>query len=362
MALIVALLFLAGWAVWAFAARVSIVAVSKRGRLEARRAVHQLAVPADGTVASARLTLGRRVRRGEVLLEMDTREESIRRTRSAADVAALERRIAAMNAQLAAAADLAAAQARSSEARLQQAVEETAQARQLARIERARADQAARLGRDGLVSQTEVDESARRAEAAEARVRGLVAAEEQARKAAGESAASAESRRRELESERIELEQQLAVARNAVRSADLAIERLRVRAPVDGRVISSVEPKPGLWLAAGEKLCSILPDDRVEVAAWFPLEAMPMIRVGQPASVWINGLAPQARTVARATVAAVEQDPTGSEFRVRLRLDSAPASAATLGQGFPAVAVVQIQRVSPFQALLRAAGMARSGT
>jgi multidrug resistance efflux pump len=360
-ALIVALLFVAGWVVWAFAARVSIVAVSTRGRLETRRAVHQLSAPVSGTVALARLTLGRDVRRGEVLLEIDSREESIRRTRFAADATALERRIAAMNAQLAAAVTHAEAQARSSEARLRQAVEETAQARQLARIMHARAQQAASLGRDGLVSPTDVEESARRAEAEEARVRGLVAAEEQARRVAAEAVASAEARRRELESERIEIEQELAVARNGLRASELAIERLRVRAPVDGRVISSTEPKPGLWLAAGEKLCSIVPNEQVEVAAWFPLESMPMIRAGQHASIWINGNAPRQRTFARATVTAVEQDPSGSDFRVRLRLDRAPASPSSFAQGFPAVAVVEIQRISPFDALLRAAGMVRGG-
>jgi multidrug resistance efflux pump len=148
------------------------------------------------------------------------------------------------------------------------------------------------------------------------------------------------------------------VARSGLRSADLAIERLRVRAPAGGRIASSAEPKPGLWMAAGEKLCSIVPDERVEVAAWFPLASMPMIRIGQKASIWINGRTPRERTLARAVVAAVEQDPSGSEFRVRFRLSTAP----NVSQGFPAVAVVEVQQLTPFEALLRAAGMTRGAT
>ena len=358
----VALLVLCAWGVWAFAARISIVAVSRRARLQARHAVHHLAMPASGNIAVANVALGRTVRRGEILIELDTREEVIRGRRFAAEVANLERRISAMNGQIAAAKRLSEAQARSGEARLRQAMEQTAEARQHARIERARADQAARLRRDGLVSQTEADESAQRAEAEEARVRALVVAEEQARRMAGEVAAAAEASLRELESDRIELEQQLAVARNAHRSADLAVERLRVRSPANGRVISSSEPRPGAWVAAGEKLCSIAPDELIEVAAWFPLESMPMIHAGQPATVWINSRAMRTRSVARATVTAVELDPSGSEFQVRLRLDRIPEEAAGLDQGFPAVAVVEIERVTPFGALLRAAGMVPTGT
>jgi hypothetical protein len=87
-----------------------------------------------------------------------------------------------------------------------------------------------------------------------------------------------------------------------------------------------------------------------------------MIRAGQPATVWINNRAMRSRSVASATVTAVELDPSGSEFEVRLRLNRVPEEAVAFDQGFPAVAVVEIERVTPFRALLRAAGMVSTGT
>lgn len=350
---------LAAWAVWAVAARVSIVVVSTRARLEARRSVQRLAVPAAGRVVRASLALGQNVRRGDVLLELDGGEETIRRARFESDVDSLLRRVAAMNEQSAATREVAAAQARGTESRLRQARESTEEARQLAAINRAKAARSAALARDGLVSPTAADDDVRRADADGARVRSLQAAEDEVRKLAGEAGAASAARLREIESDRIELEQQLAAARNSLRATDLAIERLRVRAPVDGRISSSSEPKAGVWLAAGETLCSIVPADPVEVAAWFPLESMPLLRGGQPASIWLNGLTPNARTILRAHVIAIEHDPAGSEFRVRLRLDATPLPRSGADQGFPAVAVVEVQRLSPLQALFRAAGMVR---
>ncbi|HEY0141151.1 MAG TPA: HlyD family efflux transporter periplasmic adaptor subunit [Thermoanaerobaculia bacterium] len=358
-ALVTGVVVLLAWGVWAVAARVSIVAVSTRARLEARRAVQRIAAPSSGRVVRANLALGQQVRRGEVLIELDGGEEGIRRSRFESDVENLTRRIGAINAQIAATRDAAAAQLRSAESKLRQARESSEEARQLASINREKAKRSAALSRDGLISPTAAEDDLRRADADDARVRSFVAAEEEVRKAAQEAEAGALARLREIESDRIELEQQLAAARNSLRATDLAIERLRVRAPVDGRVTSSTEPKTGVWLAAGETLCSIVPDDPVEVAAWFRLESMPLIRGGQEASIWVNGLTPNSRTILRASVIAIEHDPSGDEFKVRLRLDPKSVPQRGADQGFPAVAVVEVQRLSPLQALFRAAGMVR---
>jgi membrane fusion protein, adhesin transport system len=360
-AVVIGLAGLGVWLMWALVARVSIVVVSARARLEARQAAHQLAIPQSGTVAVANLTLGRAVRRGEILIELDARDEVIRRARLIDEISNAERGVAAMQAQIVAGRALADAQRRSSETSLRQVREETAGGRELARIERERAERTARLGVNGLVPRVEVDETSRRAAAAESRVRGFVAAEEKSRRILSEVTASAEAQLRALENDRIEIEQQLAAARTALWSTDVIIERMRVRSPVDGHITSSIEPKPGAWLAAGEKLCSIATAEPVEVTAWFPLESMPVIRAGQPASVWINYVAPRARKVIRAVVTSVEHDPAGSEFKVHLRLAGTQSSSALVGQGFPAVTVVEVQRVTPFQALLQTAGMAHTG-
>lgn len=358
--LVLALMLLSAWTAWALLGSISIVAVSNRGRLETRQALHQLAAPAAGTVAIANATLGRAVRRGDVLLEMDTRDARIEQSRLDTEVRSLEQRMRALDAQLAATTTLAAAEMRSAESGRTQAAEETAQARELAQIDAARARQAMQLARDGLVSQSDADEAARRAAAAEAHVRSLLAAEEEAERAAEHAAAAVELRRRELESERIEINQELQSGVNSLRAADLRIERMRVRAPADGRIIRSSEPKPGQWMTAGERICSIAPNARMEVAAWFPLEEMPMITPGQKASIWVNVRGAHDRVRARASVIAVEHDAAAAEeFLVRLTLDESEGRVEALRQGYPAVAAVEILSVTPLRALLRVAGMVR---
>jgi multidrug resistance efflux pump len=159
---------------------------------------------------------------------------------------------------------------------------------------------------------------------------------------------------RALESDRIELEALRADAQAAVEQAGVDIERQRIRAPADGRIGSSAELRTGTWVEEGAKVASIVPVAAMEVAAWFSLEDMPLLRIGQNASIWLESLGRGGRRRFAAVVTGIERDRGGSDFRVTLRLARLPA---TVDEGFPATVTVEVQRLSPFDALLRAAGM-----
>jgi hypothetical protein len=105
----------------------------------------------------------------------------------------------------------------------------------------------------------------------------------------------------------------------------------------------------------GTVAASIVPAESREVAAWFALDDMPLLRTGQSASVWLEALGREGRRRFAATVTGIERDPSGGEFRVTLRLAHLPPR--NVDQGFPATVTVDVQRLSPFDALLRAAGM-----
>lgn len=353
----VVLVLLAGWIVWALAGRVSIVAVSKRARFESRSAVRQIAVPKSGRINRVNVALGQIVRRGDVLLDLDPADVMIQRGKVIANIANLRRRIDSTTAQITATRTLAAAQSNAAAAKLQQARESGIEAQHLASIDSARAERLERLGRQGLVPASDATEARSRADAARARGRAFAAAEEEASRQKAEAVSSAEAVLGALESDRIVIQTELAEEQAALQQADVDLDRLHVRAPADGRIGSSSELRAGTWVVEGTMAASIVAAEPREVAAWFALDDMPLLRVGQSASVWLESLGRGGRRRFAAAVTGIERDANGNDFRVTLRLSAPPSSHAALDQGFPATVTVDVQRLSPFDALLRAAGM-----
>jgi len=355
-AVAVTLVLFAGWIVWALAGRISIVAVSKRARFESRSAVRQIAVPVSGRIMHVNIVLGQSVQRGEVLLDLDAADATIRRAQALEGIANVRRRIDAITAQIAATHAQAAAQSNAAAAKLRQAHESRNEAGHLANIELARANRLERLAKQGLVPSTDATEARDRAGAARARERALAAGEEEAAKQQTEAVSTAEAGVRALDSSRIELQTQLSTEQAALQQADVDLERLRVRAPTDGRIGSSAELRAGTWVEEGTVAASIVPSESREVAAWFALDDMPLVRTGQSAAVWLEAINRGGRRRFAATVTGIEQDPNGSDFRVTLRL-AAPPPRAAVAPGLPATVTIDVQRLSPFDALLRAAGM-----
>jgi len=351
----VTLVLLIGWIVWALAGRVSIVAVSKRARFESRQAVRQIAIPISGRITNINIALGQSVRRGDVLVDLDASDARIRRQKAIADIDHLQRRIEAFNAQIVATRELATAQTNAAAAKLRQARESRIEAAHLAEIESSKADRLGRLGQQGLVPPSDAAEARSRADAERAKGRGLAAAEEEVAKEQAEAVSTAEAKVRALDSDRIELQAQLAADQSAVQQADVDIERLRIRAPADGRIGNSAELRPGAWVVEGTVIASIVPTEPMEVAAWFGLDDMPLLRTGQHAWIWLDALGRGGRRRFAATVTGIERDPSsGNDFRVTLRLAKLPPS---VDQGFPAAVTIEVQHLSPIDALLRAAGM-----
>ena len=355
--LAVLVVLLVAWGGWAFAGKVSIVVTSRRARFESGRAVRQLAAPASGRVQAVNIALGDEVRAGDVLLELDAGDAAIRRARAEANTQHIRRRIVAIRAQIASTRASAVAQKRAGQSRVAAARETQREAMHLADIEEARAARLRRLAADGLIPATEAEDARARADAERARVRSLAAVQEQVAREHAEKEAALEAAVHELESDRIDLETRLVAEEAALREADLQIERLRVRAPAAGRIDSFAELRPGVWVAEGTVIGSVTPVDPSEVTAYFGLGDMPLVRAGQPAVVWLEALEGGGRRRFPAVVRAVERNPNGDEFRVHVRLTGRLAVRERVEQGFPVVATIEVLRLSPFRALLRAAGM-----
>ena len=95
-------LILSGWFTWFAMARVSLYEITANARLESNQAAHPLASQVFGRVTKSNLTLGREVKRGEILLELDDEAQRLQLHEEQTRAAALTAQLVALRGQIAA--------------------------------------------------------------------------------------------------------------------------------------------------------------------------------------------------------------------------------------------------------------------
>jgi membrane fusion protein (multidrug efflux system) len=183
---------------------------------------------------------------------------------------------------------------------------------------------------------------------------------------AAEGRARVAGRRGELDRLRQERAQVTAEAATAGAAlADLAAElgRRTVRAPVAGRVGELAAVPPGARVEAGERLASVVPPGPARAVAFFPpAEALGRIRPGQPARLRLAGFPAAQYGTLPATVTGVAAEVRADAgVRVELALSPGAPPALPVEHGLPAVAEVEVERLSPAVLLLRTTGGAAGG-
>jgi multidrug resistance efflux pump len=358
---IVLLAGLAGvWTSWLLTARVPVYQLSERARLEMER-VHPVAATVSGRVVATSLSLGREVKKGDVLLEVEadrewlaTAEERTRLQSLRGEVEALEREITA--GQQASDQTRQAARAALAEAneRLAAADAGAEQARdKLRRLEQLEQE---RLVASAEVGTARAEERARRAELAAARA-GI------ARLKAEQIAADRERHGQlaALARERVGLQGMSAAAEAIVARTEREAERRRIRAPVGGH-LGEVNPvQIGAVVREGDRLASIVPTTTIHVVAELAPPALGRVRPGQPARVRLDGFPWTQYGHVDARVRSVATETREQRVRVELAIARASTTPITLEHGMPGVVEIEIERVAPLALLLRSLGHVISG-
>ncbi|WP_016745708.1 efflux RND transporter periplasmic adaptor subunit [Rhizorhabdus wittichii] len=107
---------------------------------------------------------------------------------------------------------------------------------------------------------------------------------------------------------RARVEELRSAAGQAAAARDLArfnLGRTLVRAPVDG-VISNVSLQPGVYLMAGRPALALVYNRSMRVEGYFEETKLPAIRVGDPASIYLMGVADEIRGHVQSIAGGVE--------------------------------------------------------
>jgi len=347
---------LGGWTWWLLAARVVRVEASSSARLEVGRAAHRVEAPVSGAVSVVHLALGAVVRQGDVLLELDgrsleleLREKRARRLAVVAQIEPLRAEIGAKRDALAEA--LLAARAELGEARAFGREEEV-----LARFQQSEVERGERLHDQGLFAESELAQLTAGARAKRERVQARALGVERidAEQRTRHSSLRAELSRSSRDAKSLEGEERALDA--AIDALAGALARLRVVAPIAGRIGALTPLQAGAFVHEGDLVAAIVPSGELKVVAFFAPAVVGRIRAGQPARVRLDGFPWTEYGVVHATVESVATESANALLRVELSVQPNAHSAIPMEHGLPGMAVVEVERVSPATLLLRAAG------
>lgn len=359
----VAALLLAAWATWFTLGRLQLVEVSRQARVEVSQAAHPLASLHAGRVLTSHLQLGRQVSQGEVLLELDAGNDSLRWREEKARRDALGGQLTAVGQQLEALvqASLQDEQAmyaarQAAELRLREAGAAADFASQTARRLQDESQLGAVAAFDARQALAQVRALAADRDAQAADLHKLVATQQA--QAAHQRAATEALRRQQAA-----LRGDIATQGATLERLQADIERQRLRAPVAGTLAEVAPIRTGEVVAAGQRLASVVPAGELRIVAEFdPATVLGRVHEGLSARVRLSGFPWAQYGSLDTTVSRVAGELRDGMLRVELAPRGPAPDGIRLQHGMPGTVEVLVDTVSPAVLLWRAAGQGLSST
>ena len=354
--ILVTCLLMAAWTTWFFGSRVAVYAVSASARLEVDTAPYPVEAHIPGRVVSTALTMGRVVKAGEVLVELDVRAQSLGVSEEQARIGGIGPQIDRLQDELAEQsnsrrAERVAANVAEKEARARH--DEAVAAADFAANEEQRIKT---LAARGLIRQADLIR-------AQSETKQKRAAAEALRLVAERIAAEQDRNDTEHRIKIERLERELAGLRAQVQTGTATVKRLQhegelrqIVAPVGGTLAEVAALAIGRVLQPGDSVATIVPIGSLRiVAAFSPAEAFGRIRLGQPARLRLEGFPHTQYGSVGGVVSSVASELREGWVRVELALTQVTAPVP-MQHGLPGSVEVEIERISPASLVLRAAG------
>ncbi len=348
---------LGGWAFWMLRGSITLYEVSPNARVEIDRAASAVQAPMAGRVTGSELVIGREVKKGDVLVEVDASAEKLQLAEEQSRFAGGAREIEALEQQIgveqqarqdeqktaATAIDVARANVRESTALGDQAANEASRLKQLR-------DEKLASERDYQAAEAEVRRRRAATESLSSEVQRL---EDDRRGKDSER----DTRIRKLSTDLSHLKGQQDVERSTIQRLDYEIERRKVRAATNGRIGEAAIVRAGGVVSEGERLAAIVPEGRLLVVAQFPPPAaLGRIRAGQKARVRLTGYPWIQYGAINSTVERVSSEVRDGAVRVELSIDPDQKTRIPLQHGLPGSVEVAVDKTSPARLLMRVAG------
>jgi membrane fusion protein (multidrug efflux system) len=348
---------LAGWLAWFFLATITRYEVTAAARLEIDQEATLVQAPVTARVETTNLVLGRQVRAGEILVELDSNSERLQVQEERRRLAGLSPQIASLRDQIANVNQSSTREQRATRTAVEQAAARFQEADAAARQAEANASRLALLRAEKLASERDYEQARFDAERQRHAADGLRLEAERldSEQRTRESDRGVESLNLQGQTEKMESDGSTILA--TIQRLEYEVERRSIRAPVSGTLGDVAVLRPGAVVQAGEKLGAIVPSGKLRAVAQFPPSAaLGRIRVGQRARMRLDGFPWAQYGSIPATVSRVAGEVRDGQVRVELGITPTAAFRVPLQHGLPGSVEIEVERLTPAALLLRTAG------
>jgi multidrug resistance efflux pump len=348
LSIVVAVIVLGAWFVWALRARVALYEVANTARVEVEHAAHPIEAQVSGRVVRNHLAVGQYVKAGQLLVELDDASERLELAEQQTQPLARESQLIALRSEIAASQKALDEARQTASAALDQARAQLKEAEEAARFAHLEEDRLSPLRANGIISELEflrLKSETQKRDAAAASARLAVVRLEQEHRTIGRDR---EAQLERLNGEITRVESQIFTDRATIKKMEHEIGNRRILAPVSGQIGEVTEQHPGTFVAAGAKLGAIIPEGGLKIVAYFPPEsALGRIQPGQPALLRLDGFPWGQYGSLAATVSTVAGEAKDGRVRVELRMLRDQISAIPLQHGLPGAVEIEVRKVSP---------------
>jgi membrane fusion protein (multidrug efflux system) len=361
--LAIAGLLLAAWCGWFFLARVSLYELSESARVEVAAASHPVEAPVAARIVATHVTLGQHVDAGDLLLELEARTEALELEEERSTRAANQSELTELHQEIDSEREALARSTKAAQLELQESRAALREAEAATKFAEKNFSSIKLLNEQGLKSGNDLDK-------AESELEQAKAVEEGRRVAVSRRDQELAVERRDRASRIERLERQLSQIEGAINTSERAEERLGVelekraiRATVAGTIGDFAGLRIGAYVAAGDKLCAIVPggDGHRVVAEFEPAKAMGRIRPGQPARLRLDGYPWAQYGLVKARVSSVASEVRDGFVRVELGIEPEVPAGIVLEHGLPGELEVEVETASPAMLVLRSVGKVVEG-
>jgi membrane fusion protein, adhesin transport system len=352
-----AALLLAAWLTWFLFGQVTVYEVSRQARLEVQQSAHPVAALVQSRIASNALVLGQEVRAGDLLIELDAQADRLKLKEEQSRLQTLLPRIGSLKKEVAALAQAATSEHAAAQAAAQGASSRTREA--AAAVDFAQENERRLREESAIGGVAQIEAVRAQSESLKlAAARDALAAEQ--RRLSTEAQARAFQQEAQVESLRrmiLSMEGDAQAAESTIARLQEQIERHEVRAPVSGTIADVAALRTGAYVAAGQKLATVVPHGGLIIVGEFaPAAVLGRIHPGQPARLRLDGFPWAQYGMIDARVVRVAGEVRDGLVRVEFEPARQDAPRLPLQHGLPGSIEVGIEQVSPAQLLMRAAG------
>jgi membrane fusion protein (multidrug efflux system) len=313
--------------------------------------------PVSGRLLRSNLVLDGRVSAGDLLVEIDSEALRLERQAEVSKLLSLAPQIAALERELVSDEEALRGGDRALAAEVNEARARQRASDAVAHLKASERAQVESLHKQHVIAEVErqrmqADYEKQTAESEAARVQvGRLGTEGSVRRS------DRRARIARLQAEIARLESVRTEAASRIPILDQRIDLYSIRAPVSGRIGNMINLQPGAVVAAGTRLCTVVPSGGLRAVAFFDVAtAAGRVKVDQPARIRLFGFPWTKFGVLHAHVERVGSEPRDGLIRVELELEPSQTSHIPMEHGLQGRAEVEVERVAPVALVLDAAG------